>query len=149
MTTKELIARYNAVARDLGRPELTRWKASKEALGERLDALRAAQVMTDPLAIPEAAEPLGDAGPDQVPAEAAEAPGDDHGEPDEARGGIGQMIAELLVDAEGYGYGEIVDIVRGEFPEASTSKRSVASVAAALRRKGVEVPMRRKAFAKA
>lgn len=60
------------------------------------------------------------------------------------RGTIGQMVRELLLDDEGYGYVEIVEIVKGEFPEANTSRRSVASVAAELRRKGVAVPMRRR-----
>lgn len=60
------------------------------------------------------------------------------------RGTIGQMVKDLLLDAEGYDYQEILDIVKGEFPEAHTSRRSIASVAADLRRKGTEVPMRRK-----
>ena len=88
MTTKELIARHNAVARDLGRPELTGWKASKEALLERLEALRAAQVMTDPLdvdplALTEADKPTvtfeteENANPEPLDMEAQEPLGDD------------------------------------------------------------------------
>ena len=164
MTTKEMIRTYNALAADRGLPPLTGWKASKEALQARIDGLTDAQGsgatpegkevshttgelvdLADPLAIPEAAEEPSATEAEQEPPSAAEATTDEHAEPAEARGGIGRMIADLLVDEEGYEYGEIVDIVRGEFPEASTSKRSVASVAAALRRKGVEVPMRRKA----
>lgn len=42
------------------------------------------------------------------------------------------------------GYAEIVDKVLEEHPDARTTARSVASVASALRKKGVDVPMRRK-----
>lgn len=42
------------------------------------------------------------------------------------------------------GYLAIVDRVVAEFPDAKTSVRSVASVAAGLRKKGVDVPIRRK-----
>lgn len=107
---------------------------------------------TDPLAIPEA---FGDVPADQVSPEAAEEPGDDHGEPVEvqeppaeetkAPRGVGKLIASLLVDPEAFDYPTICDIVRGEFPNARTSTRSIASVAAGLRRNGVEVPMRRNA----
>lgn len=57
---------------------------------------------------------------------------------------IGSMVQELLLD-ETLDYPTIVDRVVAEFPEAKTSTRSVASVAAALRRKGTNVPVRRKA----
>lgn len=148
MTTKELIKAHNDLAAAHGLPPLQGWKASKEALQARIDGLMIREAEeADPLAIPEAVQAFGDAGPDQVPPSAAEDATDDHGEPTEARGGIGRMIEELLVDAEGYGYGEIVDLVRREFPKATTSRRSVASVAAALRRRGVEVPMRSRAKA--
>ena len=57
---------------------------------------------------------------------------------------IGSMVQEMLMD-ETLDYPTIVDRVVAEFPEAKTSTRSVASVAAALRRKGTDVPARRKA----
>jgi hypothetical protein len=131
MTTKALIKTHNELARRLDQAELTTWKAGKEKLQARIDAMRELVAVdaeeADPLAIPEAAEAFGDAEPDQVPAEASEEPdGTDQApveasepvvESAEARGGIGQMIADLLVDAEGYEYGEIVDIVRGGVPE--------------------------------
>jgi hypothetical protein len=170
MNTKDLIREHNALAEQFGLPPLNGWKASKEALQARIEGLMAQQpadpLDIDPLAlteadkptvtfeteenanpeplVTEAQEPLGDTEPDTVPPEAAEEPGDDYGEPDEPRGSIGQMVAELLLDAEGYDYQEIVEIVRGLFPQAKTSRRSIASVAAALRRKDVGVPMRRK-----
>lgn len=117
----------------------------------------------DPLAIPEA---FGDIEPDQVSPIGAEEPGGADQEPVDAsepvvesseaptestkatkvaKGSIGKLVASLLLDAEGFDYPSIVEIVRGEFPDAQTSTRSIASVAAALRRSGVEVPMRRKA----
>ncbi|KHQ53607.1 hypothetical protein [Mameliella alba] len=56
---------------------------------------------------------------------------------------IGSLVQELLMD-EALGYEAIVDQVMAEFPDAKTSVRSVASVAAVLRKKGADVPMRRK-----
>ena len=56
---------------------------------------------------------------------------------------IGAVVQELLMNAE-ITYLEIVDLVKEQFPGAKTSARSVASTAALLRRKGVEVPTRKK-----
>ncbi|MBN2906352.1 MAG: hypothetical protein JXJ18_06575 [Rhodobacteraceae bacterium] len=61
----------------------------------------------------------------------------------EPRRTIGSLVQELLMDPD-LGYQEIVDRVVAEFPGAKTSVRSVASVAAVLRKKGVDVPIRRK-----
>lgn len=55
---------------------------------------------------------------------------------------IGSVVEQLLVNAE-LSYDQIVDMIREQFPDANTSRRSVASVAARLRKKGIEVPMRR------
>lgn len=63
-----------------------------------------------------------------------------------ARGAVGRLVAELLADA-GLGYADVVERVRARFPAAATSVRSVASTASVLRRKGVEVPIRRTAAA--
>ncbi|WP_299955403.1 hypothetical protein [uncultured Roseobacter sp.] len=60
----------------------------------------------------------------------------------EPRRTIGSLVQELLMDPE-LGYVTIVDRVVADFPDAKTSLRSVASVAAVLRKKGVDVPMRR------
>ena len=54
---------------------------------------------------------------------------------------IGSLVQELLMD-ETLAYTAIVDQVMAEFPDAKTSVRSVASVAAVLRKNGVDVPMR-------
>ncbi len=55
---------------------------------------------------------------------------------------ISRLTEKLLMD-ENLGYAAIVDQVVAEFPEAKTTTRSVASVAAVLRKRGVDVPMRR------
>lgn len=59
-----------------------------------------------------------------------------------ARGIIGNTVAEFvrLTDLP---YAAIVAEVRKLYPNARTSRRSIASVAAELRRSGVEVPYRR------
>lgn len=56
---------------------------------------------------------------------------------------IGSFVQELLMNPN-VGYLAIVDRVVAKFPDAKTSVRSVASVAAGLRKKGVDVPTRRK-----
>lgn len=158
MTTKDLIREHNALAEQFGLPPLQGWKASKEALQARIDGLMTQQPI-DPLAIPEA---FGDVEPDTVSPIGAEEPGGADQEPVDAsgtsaesaeapaettkvaKGSIGKLVASLLLDAEGFDYPSIVEMVRREYPDAQTSTRSIASVAAALRRSGVEVPMRRK-----
>lgn len=56
---------------------------------------------------------------------------------------ISRLTEKLLMD-ENLGYAAIVDQVVAEFPDAKTTTRSVASVAAVMRKKGVDVPMRKK-----
>ena len=55
---------------------------------------------------------------------------------------IGALIAELVFDASRT-YFDIVNEVLKTFPDAKTTTRSVASVAARLRKAGVDVPHRR------
>lgn len=61
--------------------------------------------------------------------------------PKPAIGAIGKMVEELLKDAS-LNYFQIVEKIADAFPSARTSRRSVASVAADLRKRGLEVPMR-------
>ena len=62
--------------------------------------------------------------------------------PEKPKGTIGRLVEELLMD-EALDYTAIVDRVMAEFSNAKTTARSVASVAAVLRKKGVDVPKRR------
>jgi len=55
---------------------------------------------------------------------------------------IGAVIETLLMDAS-MSYSQIVDCIHSQFQPCNTSARSVASIAARLRRTGVDVPMRR------
>lgn len=59
-----------------------------------------------------------------------------------AGGPIGQMVEELLLDAD-LSYGEIARRVRERFTHARTSNRSVASTAKAMRLRGIDVAARR------
>lgn len=61
---------------------------------------------------------------------------------DKVRGALTRLVESMLMDAE-ITYLDIIHAVLAEFPEANTSARSIASVAAGMRRKGIEVPMRR------
>lgn len=60
----------------------------------------------------------------------------------EPRVTIGSAVTELVMDAT-LSYDAIVHIIRGKFADAQTSRRSVASVAARMRKEGVNVPLRR------
>lgn len=64
-------------------------------------------------------------------------------ETDEPKLTISRLTEKLLMD-ENLGYSAIVDQVVAEFPDAKTTTRSVASVAAVMRKKGMDVPMRKK-----
>ena len=55
---------------------------------------------------------------------------------------IGSVVTELVMDAT-LSYDAIVHIIHQQFEGAATARRSVASVAARLRKEGVEVPLRR------
>jgi hypothetical protein len=55
---------------------------------------------------------------------------------------IGIVVAELVMDAS-LSYDMIVNLIHAQFEDASTSRRSVASVAARLRKDGIDVPLRR------
>lgn len=55
---------------------------------------------------------------------------------------IGEMVEQLLMDPS-LNYVEIASRVRAQFPHARTTNRSVASVAKAMRAKGVDVARRR------
>ena len=63
-------------------------------------------------------------------------------EPTEAPRSIGEMVERLLMDP-GLNYVEIASRVRAQFAQARTTNRSVASVAKAMRARGVDVARRR------
>ncbi len=92
-------------------------------------------------------EVLAGANPDAIPDEVlAEVVGektqDVEQQVEEKKPTISALIAELVFDA-GRTYLEIVNEVLKTFPDAKTSTRSMASVAARLRKTGVDVPHRR------
>lgn len=126
MTAAELAAEHDRLCdpgdRIGGRP----WKRSKAELAERVERLT------------RDAGPLGGARTAGCVPESAEDASDAAAEPDT----VGALVeAMLTTDAS---YGEIVSAVRERFPEARTTRRSVASVASAMRRRGAEVPLRRR-----
>ncbi|MDO5501104.1 MAG: hypothetical protein Q4F67_15630 [Propionibacteriaceae bacterium] len=114
MTTVELIARHNELARAAGVPELTEWKKSKHELEARIASLPA-----DPLDMGASVEPSA---PEPKPSVAA-------------------TVAELLADAA-MSYAAVAEEVRRRVPGAATSARSVASIALKLRKAGHVIPAR-------
>lgn len=117
MTTQNLIAKHNEVARAAGLPELTEWKRSKHELEARI-----ASIPSDPLDIEAAPEPSA---PERKPSVAA-------------------IVAEVVMDAA-LSYAEVAEEARRRVPGASTTARSVASIAMRLRKDGLVIPGRTRA----
>lgn len=146
MTISELLEVHNGLAEQHGGDALQSWKRAKSELVDRTVALGA--VPADETA-PEVAEEA-----DTLDHEADGAPEQEPSVDDKIRnakvtgparlGTIGELVHELLMDVDN-AYVEIVAEVKRRFPDAKTTARSVASVAATLRKKGVDVPTRRKA----
>jgi len=96
---------------------------------------------------------LGDTEADETKAEVTESieqtnqEAEDAAETDALKFTISRLTEKLLMD-ENLGYAAIVDQVVAKFPGAKTTARSVASVAAVLRRKGVDIAWRRRRSAK-
>lgn len=61
---------------------------------------------------------------------------------EERRLTIGALIGQLVLDAS-RSYLDIVNAIIDAFPDAKTTTRSVASVAARLRKTGRDLPLRR------
>jgi len=126
MTAAELAAEHDRICDPADRIGGRPWKKGKDRLIDRIERLR------------RDAGPLGDSGPAEREPEAAE---DVDAEPEGRRETVGALVESMLTtDAA---YDEIVAAVRERFPEARTTRRSVASVASAMRRRGADVPMRR------
>jgi hypothetical protein len=86
---------------------------------------------------------------DQVLTEAAPTPDRVEATPEpkaEKKETIGSVVAGLVMDVS-LSYDMIVNMIHAQFDNASTSARSVASIAARLRKTCVDVPHRRKAKA--
>jgi hypothetical protein len=124
-TARQMVEEFNA--RHPDRAIAGPWKGSKEALRRRMDETEREVQAT------EAERRDADANR-AAPEPEAEAKG--------ARGAIGRAVEELLLTS-GADYAEIVRQVRGRFPGARTTARSVASVACGMRKKGVPVATRR------
>ena len=124
MTIAALLAIHNEMAAEEN--QLGSWKQAKAKLIERIQLLEQAP--------DEVAEVL-----EQKLEVAAEVDGT---EDKTAKVTIGSVISELVMDAA-LSYDQIVSLVWAQFDDAQTSRRSVASVAARLRKDGVAVPLRR------
>lgn len=102
--------------------------------------------LADPALDPEGLDtPLDGAAPNAVQPTVAEKPEDSNAERNGTsdRGAVGRLVAELLADPD-LSYEAIVDRVMAEHPTAATTVRSVASTACVMRKRGTDVPVRRK-----
>jgi hypothetical protein len=125
MTAAQLVELHDGLcdpADRIGRP----WKKGKAALIERVRPLM------------EADERSAASGQTEARAAATE-------RAEDAPQTVGRFVERLLLaDVGSLSYGQIVDEVRRRFPQARTTRRSVASVAADMRKRGVDVPSRRR-----
>lgn len=112
------------------------WKAGWASLGQTPAIIEETREMVNALDIEETTETVSEpAAPKTQPA-AQKAP------KDETRGLISRMVRNLLLNTS-KPYSEIVEQVRKHYPDAKTSARSVASVAADMRKAGQAVAHRR------
>lgn len=124
MTIAALLAIHNEMAPEEN--QLASWKQAKSKLIERIELLEQTPDETAPVL-------------EQKMEVAEEVDGT---EDKTAKVTIGSVIADLVMDAT-LSYDMIVNMIHAQFEDAQTSRRSVASVAARLRKDGVEVPLRR------
>lgn len=151
-TTAEKLARLNQLRQDNGKAPLKAWKSSGEKLDQAIQAELEAWQGEKPEAHDEPEQQTGDQPETQTdePSEQAEEPSDEPEAKDEAseapkteRGAIGRMVIDLLTKTDD-DYATMVGKIKEVFPEAKTTARSIASIAADLRRDGVDVKSRRK-----
>lgn len=131
LTVAELLTIHNRLVVDEDR-QLKSWKRAKDLLIERIreaqEVARMAQTLED------------DATRLDVVADSEEG---ENAEDTTENLTIGSVVSQLVLNPL-LSYDQIVDMIRSQFPGANTSRRSVASVAARLRKAGVIVPLRRK-----
>lgn len=148
-TTAEKLARLNQLREDNGKAPLKAWKSS----GEKLDAAIQAELEAWQGEKPETQEPeqTGDQpetqSSEQTQSDEPSSPSDEPEATEEApkteRGAIGRMVIDLLTKTDD-DYATMVGKIKEAYPEAKTTARSIASIAADLRRDGVDVKSRRK-----
>lgn len=153
MTTKELLAKLNALRVANGKTELAAWKSSREKLEAAIEAETPADKTDPSMPMGENGNELVDELPkDEPQTDQAEQPSDlsdvegrteTAEEPLIPRGAIGAMSIELLTGSD-EPYADIVAKIVAKYPTAKTTARSLASVAMDLRKDGVDVPSRRK-----
>lgn len=151
MTTAEKLARLNQLRQDNGKAPLKAWKSSGEKLDQAIQAELEAWQGEKPEAHDEPEQQTGDQPETQTdeteePSEQTEEPeaqSEATEEPKSERGAIGRLVIDLLTKTDD-DYATIVGKVKEEFPSAKTTARSIASIAADLRRDGVDVKSRRK-----
>ena len=126
MTAADLVQLHDSLCPEgdrIGRP----WKKGKAALIERVRPLLEHDELSERSSLAEAMAAATERG-------------------DDAPETVGRLVERLLLADDGsWRYADVVAEVRRRFPEARTTRRSVASVAADMRKRGVDVPIRRAA----
>ena len=163
MTTAEKLAHLNQLREQNGKSPLKAWKSSGEKLDQAIQAEEPQFTLADLVwgvaraqRSAQEGRPSDDEGQTDEPSEQSEEGHEEDEQSDEQadegttpeqpkseRGAIGRLVISLLVDTDD-DYATIVAKVKEAHPDAKTTARSIASVAADLRRDGVDVKSRRK-----
>lgn len=152
--SKQAIIDHLTVARDTSRPLAERAAALAQAEALRKKAKIAKGKFGDwpegvggetqsDAPVETKADDVGETQPTEQSAEQPKPSKKPKKEPDPNRGAIGRLVREMLADPAN-DYAGIVAKVKEQFPDAKTTARSIASVAADMRRDGIEVTSRRK-----
>lgn len=135
-STKELLALHNTIADTAAGPKTF---AARAKLIARIEAIAAAKNidLTGGQALVSAAS-----------AEAPDAPtlNPPPAEPKKRGLGVGELARVLLMDPVGYPHALIASMVNAQIPGATATDKSVRWYASKMRKDGIDVPARGKAF---
>lgn len=140
MNTKSLLALHNTIADEQAGPKTF---ATKAKLIARIESIAAAgSIDLASLRQAESAEVTEQC--TQTQADVAETTDVPEKKPNGK--GIGRLAREILMDPTGYPHALIAEMVNAQVEGAQTTAKSVRWYAHDMRKKGIEVPERRKVF---
>jgi len=139
MSTKDLLALHNAVAEEPAGPKTF---ATKTKLIARIEAIAATKNL-DLASFGQSTEPEASElhmEPRDLDAADADAPT----EKKPGGKGVGRLARELLMYPKGYPHAVIADFINEHIPGAAATANSVRWYAGQLRKKGIQVPPRKR-----
>ncbi|WP_242877942.1 hypothetical protein [Stenotrophomonas maltophilia] len=138
MPTKELLALHNRIA---DKPAGPKTFATRAKLVARIEQIAAAREI-DLASLGQPKKPKATATRAQQKADVAEAP--EAAEKKSQGKGVGALARAILMDPAGYPHALIAAMVNAQVDSAACTDKSVRWYANDMRKKGIEVPPRRK-----